>query len=155
MEGSRYTSGEVVSGAVLAALGVYIIAEAWQWNYIGPEGPGPGFFPMWYGVALVVLSLILIVASLLRQSPHARSPVNWQGVGRALTVWAAFAGSIALLKLIGFLLALALLTLFVVVVMYGKSWKIAVAVAAGNVAGFYLAFPFALGVSLPVGPLGF
>lgn len=145
----------MISGAVLAALGVYIISEAGHWNYSGPEGPGPGFFPMWYGVAMVILSLILATGNLLRPPLQTGQPVNWPDIGRALTVWAAFTGSIALLKLLGFLTALALLTFFIVAVMYGKSWKHAVAVAVGNAAGFYLVFPFALDLSLPIGPLGF
>ena len=147
--------GDVISGAVLAALGVYIISEARQWNFSGPEGPGPGFFPIWYGVAMVVLSLFLVAASVLRPSVKAKAPVDWLGIGRALTVWAAFAVSIGLLKFIGFLTALALLTLFIVAVMYGKSWKLALTVAVGNAVGFYLVFPLALDLSLPVGPLGF
>ncbi len=147
--------GDVISGAVLAALGVYIISEARQWNFTGAEGPGPGFFPIWYGVAMVVLSLVLVAASVLRPSVKAKAAVDWTGIGRALTVWAAFALSIGLLKFIGFLTALALLTLFIVAVMYGKSWKLALTVAVGNAAGFYLVFPLALDLSLPVGPLGF
>lgn len=155
MTQSIRSKGDVVSGAVLAALGVYILTEAWQWNYSSSEGPGPGFFPMWYGVAMVVLSLALVVGAVLRPSVQAGQPVDWRGIGRALTVWAAFAGSIALLKVLGFLTALALMTLFVVAVMYGKSWKLAVVVAVGNAVGFYLVFPFALDLNLPVGPLGF
>ncbi|MDH4151579.1 MAG: tripartite tricarboxylate transporter TctB family protein [Betaproteobacteria bacterium] len=147
--------GDVISGAVLAALGLYIISEARQWNFTGAEGPGPGFFPIWYGVAMVVLSLVLVAASVLRPSVKAKAPVDWTGIGRALTVWAAFAVSIGLLKFIGFLTALALLTLFIVAVMYGKSWKLALTVAVGNAVGFYLVFPLALDLSLPVGPLGF
>lgn len=147
--------GDVVSGAVLAALGVYVVSEARHWDYHSPEGPGPGFFPMWYGIALIVLSLILVAGSLLRPAPGSGNAVDWRGVGRAMTVWAVFACSVAMLKLVGFLTALALLTLFIVAGMYGKSLKVAAAVAVGNAVGFYLVFPFALGVSLPVGPLGF
>ena len=142
-----------MSGAVLAALGVYVINEARQWTYSSAEGPGPGFFPLWYGIAMVVLSLVLIATSVMRPAPGA--PVDWHGVGRALTTWMVFAGSVALLKPLGFLTALALLTLFVVAVMYGKPLKTACLAAAGNAAGFYLLFPVALNVSLPAGPLGF
>ena len=155
MARNHWLKGDVVSGAVLAALGVFIISEARQWTYSSPEGPGPGFLPLWYGIAMVVLSLVLIAGSFMRSVPDAGKPVDWRGVGRALTVWTAFAGCVVLLKMTGFLIALGLLTLFVVAVMYGKPLKVALAVAAGNAAGFYLVFPFALGVSLPVGPLGF
>jgi hypothetical protein len=60
-----------------------------------------------------------------------------------------------LLKWLGLLLSLALLTLFIVSVMYGKPLRVGLATAAGNVAGFYLVFQLALGVELPVGLLGF
>jgi len=36
-------NGEFVSGAVLAGLGVFIIMEAWQWEYLGPDGPARAF----------------------------------------------------------------------------------------------------------------
>jgi hypothetical protein len=81
--------------------------------------------------------------------------VDWGATGRALLAWAGFAASVVLMDMLGFLLALALLTLFVVAVMYGRPLKIAVAAAVGNAAGFYLVFVLALGLSLPVGPLGF
>lgn len=150
---SKWMKGDVVSGAVLAALGAYIVSEAWHWDYSTAEGPGPGFFPMWYGIAMVLLSLLLVVRAAVSET--AGKPVDWRGVGRALTVWAAFAACIALMKLLGFLTAIALLTLFIVAVMYGRPLKVALAVALGNAAGFYLVFGLALQLSLPVGPLGF
>ncbi len=145
----------MVSGAVLAALGIFIINEARQWTYSSAEGPGPGFFPLWYGIAMVVLSLLLVAGSVLRPALDQGQPADWRGVSRAMTVWGAFAASIALLKFLGFLLSLALLTLFVVAVMYGKPLRIALAVAACNAFGFYLLFFLALNLSLPVGVLGF
>jgi len=155
MAGSRLSSGDVVSGAVLAALGAYIIVEARQWDYMGPDGPGPGFFPMWYGIAMVALSLLLIVGDVRQRARAAAQPVNRREVGRALFTWAAFAGCVALLKILGFMLSFGLLTLFVVAVMYRRPLRVALAVAAGSSIGFYLVFPLALNVSLPVGVFGF
>jgi len=146
-------NGDVLSGLVLAALGVYVIIEARGWNYMSEEGPGPGFFPLWYGIAMVVLSLALVLGSALK--PSAGAPFDWARVGRALLAWASFAGAVALMGPIGFLSSLALLTLFVVAVMYGRPLKVALAAAVGNAVGFYLVFVLALGLSLPVGPLGF
>jgi len=150
---SKWLKGDVVSGGVLAALGVYIISEAWRWDYSTAEGPGPGFFPIWYGIAMLLLSLVLVVRT--ASSATAGKSTDWGGIGRALTVWAAFAFAIALMKFIGFLTALALLTLFVVAVMYGRPLKVALAAAIGNAIGFYLLFGFALQLNLPAGPLGF
>ena len=148
--------GDIVSGVVLAGLGIYIVFEARGWEYLGPDGPGPGFFPLWYGIAMIVLSLLLIGASVLHgatSEPGGR--VNWREVGRALATWAAFTGCIALLKVLGFLLSFGLMTLFVVALMYRRPLTVALAVAAGTALGFYLVFPLALNVSLPVGVLGF
>ncbi|MBM3373904.1 MAG: tripartite tricarboxylate transporter TctB family protein [Betaproteobacteria bacterium] len=148
--------GDLWSGAALAALGGFVINEARQWEYLTAEGPGPGFFPLWYGIAMVLLSLVLIISALRRTPPAAgHAATDWAGIGRALLCWAAFALSALLLKWLGLLLSLALLTVFIAKVMYGKPMKIALATAAGNVAGFYLVFQLALGVELPVGLLGF
>lgn len=148
-------SGDVLSGAALAGLGAWIIMEARGWEYLGPDGPGPGFFPMWYGIAMVALSLFLIGVTVLHPVAGERKPVNRGEVARALATWAAFAGSIALLKVLGFLLSFSLLTLFVVRVMYRRPLATALAAAAGSSAAFYLLFPLALNVSLPAGVLGF
>lgn len=149
-------TGDILSGAVLAGLGIFIIVEARQWEYLGADGPGPGFFPLWYGVVMVALSLSLVANSLRRgESVERAKPVDWRETGRALGVWAAFAACIALLKVLGFLLGFALLVLFVVFVVYRRPLFTALAVAAGSALGFYLAFPLALNVSLPVGVLGF
>ncbi|MDP2240145.1 MAG: tripartite tricarboxylate transporter TctB family protein [Burkholderiales bacterium] len=154
MEGSRFSSGEVVSGAVLAGLGTFIIIEARGWVYVDADGPGPGFFPTWYGIAMVVLSLLLIAGS-LRKARAAVQPVKWHEISRALFTWAAFAGSVALLKVLGFMLSFGLLTLFVVAVMYRRPLWTALAVAVGCSLGFYAVFALALDVGLPVGIFGF
>jgi putative tricarboxylic transport membrane protein len=57
-------SADFWSGLVLGGLGAYIIVTASQWEYLGQDGPGPGFFPLWYGIAMSALSLLLVVYSL-------------------------------------------------------------------------------------------
>ena len=47
MEEKSQKSGDLWSGLTLAALGVYLVAEARQWDYLAPAGLGAGFFPMW------------------------------------------------------------------------------------------------------------
>jgi putative tricarboxylic transport membrane protein len=153
MEESRFKRGDVISGAVLAGLGIFIVTESRNWEYTGVEGPGPGFFPTWYGIAMIVLALALVVNGLRKVSGG--GPVNWHEVGNALLTWVAFTLCIALLKVLGFLLAFGLLVMFIVAVMYRRPLRIALAVAAGNMVGFYLVFPLGLGVELPVGMLGF
>ena len=98
----RRRSPDFWSGLALAALGGYIVNEARRWDYLTPEGPGPGFFPLWYGLAILALSLALVLASI-------RAPaIDCRGTGRALAIWAALAISLVLGKAVGFAVSFAL-----------------------------------------------
>lgn len=133
------------SGLALGGLGAYIIAQAWRWEYLGQDGPGPGFFPLWYGIAIAGLSLVLVISSVSGKE----APVDWSGAGRALAAWGALAAAAAALKWLGFLVCFAALTFFIVAVMYRRPLRVAATVALALAAGFYLVFPLALGVKLP------
>lgn len=139
-------NADLWSGLALAALAAYIIVQASGWDYSGPDGPGAGFFPLWYGIAMLVLAGTLVVSSLVRGEPER---VNWRGAGRALAVSAALAVTALLFKLAGFVVGFAALAFFIVWVMYRRPWPLAAAVAVGLAGGFYLVFPVLLGVNLP------
>lgn len=148
----KFARGDFYSGLALGALAAYIIVAASRWEYVGTDGPGPGFFPLWYGLAMAALSGVLVVSSVRRGS---ESSIEWRKLGRALGAWLALAVSIALFKLVGFLAGFAALTFFIVAVMYRRRLAVAAAVAVAIAAGFYVVFPLALGLALPVGVLGF
>src|SRR3954466_15908178 len=138
----RHRSPDFWSGLALAALGGYIVNEARGWEYVGSDGPGAGFFPMWYGIAILGLSAVLAFSG-------KGKPVDWRGTGRALGAWAAFACAVAVLKLVGFAVSFAALTFFIVAVMYRRTPMLAALVAGAGGGGFYVVFPLALGVPLP------
>jgi putative tricarboxylic transport membrane protein len=142
----RAGRADLWSGLALAALAGYIIVQASGWDYKGPDGPGAGFFPLWYGVAMAVLSAALVASSVLRSEPES---VDWRGAGRAVAIWLALALSVAAFKFVGFVIGFAALTFFVVAVMYRRRLRVAAAVAVGLAAGFYVLFPVLLGVNLP------
>jgi putative tricarboxylic transport membrane protein len=138
----RRRSPDFWSGLALAALGGYIVFRALGWDYMTPEGPGPGFFPLWYGIAILALSLYLAASPALAR-------VDWTGSGRAFATWGAIAICVGTLKWLGFVVAFAALTFFLVAVMYRKPMTTAAMVAVGIAAAFYVVFPLALGVALP------
>jgi putative tricarboxylic transport membrane protein len=140
----KANNADLWSGLALAGLGVYIIAQAWGWEYLGADGPGPGFFPLWYGIVMVGLSLVLVLYSISNETA-----VDWSDAGRAFAAWGAFALAAAALKWAGFLVCFAALAFFIVAVMYRRRLRVAAAVAVAATAGFYLVFPLALGVKLP------
>lgn len=153
MEQPRVTR-DVWAGAVLAALGVFIVVQAFQWDYMTTDGPGPGFFPLWYGIGMIVLSLALAVSGATGRAERGE-PLSWRKIRQALIVWAAFAVCIAVLPLFGFVVAFGLLVLFIVAVIYRRPLRVALTVAISTAIGFYVAFPLALNVALPAGVLGF
>ena len=144
-------SGDFWSGLALAALGAYIVGQAWSWVYLGEEGPGPGFFPLWYGSLMVLLSLSLVVNAVRKNA--VATPVRWPDVRRALLCWIAFVISIALMPLAGFAVSFALLTWFIVAVMARQPQRIAWPLAVGGALLFYALFELGLELSLPKGLL--
>ena len=140
----KAANAELWSGVAFGGLGAYIVFEASRWEYLGPDGPGPGFFPLWYGIAMLVLSLILVVSGFIESQS-----VDWSRAGRAFATWGALVGAVAALKLAGFLICFAALTFFVAAVMYRRPPAVAATVAVAAAAAFYAVFPLALGVKLP------
>lgn len=148
-------TGDLWSGLVLAALGVYIVVQARGWDYLTPDGPGAGFFPLWYGIVMIVLSVALVISSIVRARSEADGAIDWTRARRTLLAWLALVVCVALLKVLGFVLSYALFTFFIVWAMYQRPSHKAALIAVASSAGFYLIFSVALGVALPVGVLGF
>jgi putative tricarboxylic transport membrane protein len=147
-------NGDVISGAILVALGFYIVAQARFWNYYNPDGPGPGFFPTWYGLLMIGLALALIISTALKPRPQeARKDLG--GMKRALITWLAFAACIATMGILGFRLSFALFTFFLVAFVFQRTLLAAGLTAVGATAAFYVVFPVLLSVQLPIGWFGF
>lgn len=151
MRRSNILSGDVISGAVLAALGTYITTTARHWTLLGVDGPGPGFFPMCYGIILLGGSLGLVAMGLMRRTGQDEEPVDWTSIANAFGVWLMFALMIPIMKYLGFLIAFGLLIAFFLRVIYPHSWRFALLSAVLTPLGFFLIFPTLLHVELPVG----
>ena len=154
MDKYNLRNGDVVSGAVLAALGLYIVTQARVWNYSSPDGPGPGFFPIWYGLLMIGLALALIISTALKPKPQ-ESRRDWAGTKRSLIAWLAFAACIAIMGILGFRVSFALFTFFLVAYTFQRPLVVAALTAVGATAAFYIVFPVLLSIQLPVGWLGF
>jgi putative tricarboxylic transport membrane protein len=155
-------TGDFWAGLVFAALGAYIVSEARGWVYLGEEGPGAGFFPMWYGIAMLALSPALVVGAAMKTrrrtpttatDPVAGHGVRPQGAGRALACWAALAVCVAMLKWAGFIVSFALLSWFIVAILCRKRAVVALAVSVGWAMFFWLVFSWGLDMNLPAGRL--
>jgi putative tricarboxylic transport membrane protein len=146
--------GDFWAGLALAALGIYIMGQAWGWTYMAEEGPGAGFFPRWYGGIMLIVSLFLVAGTVLKHDPKAKQKtMQWAELRRAMTCWVALAICVAILKYVGFMIAFGLLTWFIIAIMFRRSQREALAYAIGGAVGFYALFSWGLDLQLPVGTL--
>ena len=148
--------GNLVAAGVLAAFGGYIIWGAAKLPYASEVGPGPGFFPMWLGIGLVLFSGTLMPGAMKTWRTASHENVQWWiPFGRAITGWLALMISVALLGTLGFVLTFVLLTVFLIVALDRRPALLAIAVGIGLAAAFHLLFVLALDVSLPKAVWGF
>jgi hypothetical protein len=146
-------------GVVAAAFGVIALIDASGLDMFGKKGvPGPGFFPISLSVAVIALGLLLAAVSVLRGLRHGRGPAGqMHGVRaellRAAGVWLGFLIGVALMPLIGFVPATAVLIAYLV---FGieriKGIKAVLVIVAVPLVAYAL-FVFVLGVELPASSL--
>jgi putative tricarboxylic transport membrane protein len=146
----------LIAGACLAAFGIYVISVASKLPYVSDVGPGPGFFPLWLGIGLIIFASCLALSSFsafTKKSPS-DSP-TWEASGRALAGWFGLMVAIALFGWIGFSARFVILTVFLIVALDRRPFLLSVGVGIGLAVAFYLLFVMALDVSLPAGRWGF
>jgi putative tricarboxylic transport membrane protein len=151
---ARRFDRDVIAGLALAALGSFVAWRALDWDLLTEDGPGPGFFPLGYGVLMVGLSGLLVLRAVLQPSPGGESS-GLRGHLRALLTWVVFAGSAFAMQWVGFVAGFAILATFVVGYVFERSWPRAAAVGLACAGGFWLVFDRVMGVGLPAGPWGF
>jgi len=143
----------LLAGLLLTALGAFILQQSLHWEILGRNGPGVGFFPLAYGSLIVVLSLVLVIKS-LRAGRRAGGQAPEQSAGKvfaAVSVWVAFAVSVALMKFIGFYVALGLLVMFMTRFIFSRSPRFALLSGVLVPLTFFVVFGLLLKVQLPVG----
>lgn len=157
---------DVISGAALSALSVYIVAQALSWPLFGAFGPGPGFFPLVYAAVMLPASLWLFVrgmrggyvapVSATNDDDASDAPDASQGGGTqaALATWVALALSVPAMSVAGFVPGIFALTLFVAKIVFRKKWLASLLTAFGISIGLFVLFELLLDIELPHGLLG-
>jgi putative tricarboxylic transport membrane protein len=144
------------AGLFLLGLGIFIIREASRLEYVYEHGPGPGFLPLWIGIALSVLSAALVVKSARLPRPQdADARSEWRKLVKPMIAWSALLAMVFFVDVLGFLLSFALVAAFLVYALDRQRLPVAMATSLGATLAFYLIFVYALGLRLPRGPWGF
>lgn len=156
---------DTAAGVVVAMLGLASVVLARRLPYSAEYGPGAGFLPLWLGIVLLLLSLVLIRSG-LRGSTPASPPIEGDPAvaieplipldRRTWQRWGVFFGSTVGLALVfeplGVWLSTFAYTLVTVRWVAHRAWPATLLFAILTPIGLYVGFVRLLQVPLPLGP---
>ena len=141
---------DAILAAVALTLGATTVYESSKLPFGTIHGPGPGFFPWWTSVIIVLLALVLMVQALTGSITAGEGSGRIAKVALLLVVLSAYT---FLLDPLGYLICTFLLVLFMLRVLDPQQWTVALAMAVITAVGSYVVFAVWLSVPLPRGPL--
>ncbi|GEK79078.1 tripartite tricarboxylate transporter TctB family protein [Agrococcus baldri] len=146
----------VATAAGIGVLGVATVIGALQLGLWTALGPGPGFFPLWLGIILVIASVFWgrqqwrgEVADAVDEGEEANGP--W----RITAMVASIVIAALLLELLGFQLTILLFLLFHLRVLHRVRWLVTVPVVLVGSLGVFGLFDMLLAVHLPTSSIPF
>ncbi|MDI7259365.1 MAG: tripartite tricarboxylate transporter TctB family protein [Thermodesulfobacteriota bacterium] len=146
-----------ISGAFWFLFSLFISYESYKLGLGTVRQPGPGFLFFWTGIVIAILSLIVILISLkkqsegeLRESVFARSNMT-----KLLLVLGSLFLYALLIEWLGFLIVTLLLFIFLLRVIEKKKAWFATLLSLAVTAFSYLIFELGLQSQLPKGLLEF
>ena len=94
-------------------VGVVVILQSQELDYMAEYGPGPGFLPFWLGVGFIIFGLALLAkASFLGNREETIEVPTGHATYQLLLVLAAILGLTLLAETIGFIICIGLLFFF-------------------------------------------
>jgi len=147
-------SADRVTAALLLAFAVAFSVGALQnYQWWGPGGPGPAFVPFWLGLGMALLAAMMLVRSLRQPDAGASWLPRGEGLRDLLVVLGATVAFVALLDVLGMLIATALYLAGLTRYLGRHSWWVSGSVALAAAAFNWLVFVRWLRVPMPEGML--
>ena len=143
----------LIAGVAVFLLGIATTLLAWMTlPYSGEFGPGPGFLPLWLGIALVVSSIPVIITDLRNRVRSERlfQPETWKCLKVLILIVIVF----LVLPVLGFSAGLALITAGGMRIMGKRSWVSCVVTVIGTAVCIHYLFGQWLSIPIPGGMLG-
>ena len=142
-------SPEIFFDLFLTLLGAIITAVSLTYGFGTFRRPGPGLYPFFIGLFLVVFGIILFVSEI---KPKARPALfGRQGRQTFLLMVAVFCLWILMMPLLGYVVVTLLATYAFCRIMKLEGWWKPISVSAGTALFIYLLFDYWLYIDLPRG----
>ena len=143
----------IIAGMAVFLLGIATTIVAWTTlPYSGDFGPGPGFLPLWLGVALMICAIPVIITDL--RAPEKSERLFRPETAKCLKVLTLVVAVFLTLPVLGFSAGLALITGGGMRLMGKHSWVSCVVVVIGAAVCVRYLFGQWLSIPLPKGMIG-
>jgi putative tricarboxylic transport membrane protein len=142
---------DAIVAAVALTLGATTVYESSKLPFGTIHSPGPGFFPWWTSVLIVLLALALLIQALTSRSGTAGE--RHGRIAKVAALLIVLSGYTFLLDPLGYPLCTFLLVLFMLRAIDPQRWTVALGMAMITAVGSYVVFAVWLSVPLPRGPL--
>ncbi len=146
-------AGLLASIAVLL-LGSVVVFLASRLPYQAEYGPGPGFLPLWLGMALIACAIVTIIKAIKRYGDQ-KGKFFQAKTRQVMFVLVTLIITFFLVPVFGLSVGLALFTGFTMRTAGRHGWILCVFVAAVTAAAIRLIFGHMLDIPLPKGYIGF
>ncbi len=143
---------DVGSALFLMALGAFMAWQAQKLSLGTPRMPGPGFFPFWLSILLLLVALVILWQGIKGKPGETKGSLKW---GRVILALGAIFIYALVLEQIGYLICTFVLMTFLLIMMGKKAWWFAPSVSAVITLASYVLFKVWLEVLLPRGLIGF
>ena len=143
----------IIAGLAVFLLGIATTVVAWMTlPYSGEFGPGPGFLPLWLGIALTACSIPVIITDLRSRdrSEQLFQPETWKCLKVLILIVIVFLS----LPVMGFSAGLALITAGGMRIMGKRSWISCLMTVIGTTVCIHYLFGQWLSIPIPEGMLG-
>lgn len=142
-----------ITGIIIFSISVYIIIGALKMHYWHDTAPGPGFMPLWTGLAMGITSLYIVVKTFIKPG-STTSPFKKEELRAMAVVIFGTVGAVLLSMVTGLMIAICIMIGFMMKFLGTKRWKTIVLVSVISTILLYLTFTVALSVPMPDSLIG-
>jgi putative tricarboxylic transport membrane protein len=143
---------ELTFDFILTVLGIIIVFASLNYGFGTLRTPGPGLFPFFLGLGVLISGLALLISEFRTQIRSAL--LNREGVKTLLSMIFAFCAWILAMQFLGYVFTTMLVAYGICKIMNLEGWWKPLSVSAGTALFIYILFDYLLYIDLPKGILG-
>lgn len=150
----RTYRADQISALLWIVVGVIVLLQSRELDYMAEYGPGPGFLPFWLGVGVIALGLALLAkATFLSNKDETVEIPTRHATYQLILVLAGILGLALLAETIGFLICIGLMFFFLLAAVERQGWKFSLIMGFSSALVFWIIFELGLDLRLPPGLL--